>query len=123
MTEDILTRYWYWFGIGTGAFWGIVAWSLYTPWNVLNEGPCHWKLTIPLQQFVFNFLCGFAGWYCLYIFEIRQLSNSWPGIAILIISIAGISGRLSHVMWVAAETVQMFIEKKMRKYLDTDKND
>jgi hypothetical protein len=75
-----------------------------------------------LQQFVFNFLCGFAGWYCLYIFEIRQLSNSWPGIVILIISIAGISGRLSHVMWVAADIIQLWIEKQMKKYLEANKN-
>jgi hypothetical protein len=99
---------WETWGIVTGAFWGIFAFFIYVPWP-LPRCSCNFPkfitvgrwLIIPMGQFIFNFIGGFAGWYLLSIFHDRYSSYhlGWLELALLFLSLVGISGKLADLIW------------------------
>ena len=111
----VTTTWWVWPGIFTGVFWGTVALAMYTPWG--KQKSWYARIAVPIQQFAFNFVCGLAGWYCLYLFTSEYYKSSGASLAILLIALAGISGRLAHVMWILPDIARGWVDKHLEKYL------
>ena len=95
---------WVLLGAITGVFWGIYALFFYMPEykeRAKNAWESARRVFTGIFQFIYNFICGFAGWFCLKIF-LKRLSWGYFGFSELIllcIALLGISGRLSPIMF------------------------
>lgn len=96
MLEKIM-RHWQCAAIATGALWGVIAIMLYGrgfKWTSAKD------FFVDLQQFLFNAVGGVAGWVCLrLLYDRRGTAFGWPEIALLLIGLLGVSGKLSAVIW------------------------
>jgi hypothetical protein len=107
---------WVLFGTITGLFWGIFALFWYTPYPKL-KGEKPWVIArsiyTVLFQFAFNFIGGFAGWFCIKIF-LNRLSwgnFNFPELILLCIALLAISGRLSVIMYKLPEAIMQKVNK------------
>jgi hypothetical protein len=97
-------------GTAVGAFWGIFALFFYTPYPTMKWGKLReWagSIYILLFQFVFNFIGGFAGCIGLGLFLDRYTQNrlGFPELILLCISLLGVSGRLSVIIYRLPDTI------------------
>ena len=108
-------KHWEIFAIATGVFWGIVAAILYVPHSL----PKGMRFLVRLYQFIFNFIGGFAGWYCLDVFNtrLRYQKNGfgWAEVLLLILAIIGISGMLSAIIFRIPNAMEKYIDDWFEK--------
>jgi hypothetical protein len=115
---------WETWGIATGAFWGIFAFFIYVPWplprwswNVPKFVIVGRWFIVPFGQILFNFIGGFAGWYLLSMFYERysRCHFGWPELVLLFLSLVGISGKLSELIWKIPDVFTDIVARLIKK--------
>lgn len=103
-------------GIFIGGFWGAFAFFVYTPhplpWKKKKNYPTPptfwrialdvgWSIVVPLFQFFFNFIGGFAGCIAFGLF-FERYSHSHLGVPefiLIVFGLLGVSGKLSEIIY------------------------
>jgi hypothetical protein len=116
---------WISYGIAIGSFWGIVGVFLYTPFEKLKwKSSPFWSkaryVFVVINQFAFNFIGAFFGWYSFYNLIKRSELIGFDGINVflLVIAILGLSGKLSTIIWELPNSIGGMFSAISRKFID-----
>jgi|GEM_PF-1218015 len=131
-------------GVVVGLWWGVYAFIRWTPhplpwWkkhrhlkkpeddepqDLINTSCCKWgrrkavanSIVIPIYQFIFNFIGGFAGCIGLGLFFHRFARHhlGWQELALLFLAVAGVMGKFAEVMYAIPNLLKAWADKQGR---------
>lgn len=117
--------YWFWVALVMSLYWGVRSIILFThkPGTggiyYLRDRFPHLKVfLVGSYQFIFNFVCSMAGWYCFYVLIVRIDSMrpafhdlNYIDLFLFIFSLLGMTGHLPQTTIVIMKNMGKLIEK------------